>query len=65
MRESERLNKPSGQGELGSRAELLLALLVVGYDLAVTPVLEIIGKQIDKVRGRIEREITAGTLPDD
>lgn len=65
MRKSERLSRSSGQGERGSRSELILGLLVIGFDFTVVPVLEFIEKQIDKVRERIEREILPGTLPDD
>lgn len=65
MNKNERLSKPSGQERWGSRSEFLLALLVVGFDFTVAPVLEAIEKGIDKLRGRIESEITVGTLPDD
>lgn len=65
MSKSERLSKAGGQERRGPRSELLLALLVVGYDLAVTPLLKAVEKRINSLRERIEGEITAGTLPDD
>lgn len=65
MNQSERLGKPGEQRKRGSRLELLYALLVVGYDLGVTPVLEVVERRIDTLRERIESEIRAGALPDD